>query len=108
MWYFVIDNYKRNMMSYFKYITRNRARTVDTAAPILRYFEGGNFQWGHDFSKLYLYVIEKRVRKESALTRYRRKFALFPRWWVQKILVWQIRSPRQHQKLFKQKLGPSI
>lgn len=36
---------------------------------------------------------------------YRRKFALFPQGWVRKILVWQIRSPRQYHQAFYAKAG---
>ncbi|WP_223585029.1 hypothetical protein [Sphingobacterium sp. GVS05A] len=93
------------MMSYFKYIAKQRVRSIHTAVLILRYSGDGITHWGQDFTKLYLCVIGKRVRKESALTRYRRKFALFPRWWVQKILVWQIRSPRQYHQAFYAKAG---
>lgn len=93
------------MKSYFNYITTQIVRSIHTAMLILRYSKVGNSQWGQDFTKLYLYVIGKRVRKESALTRYRRKFALFPQVWVQKILVWQIRSPRQYHQAFYAKAG---
>ena len=93
------------MKSYFKYIAKQIVRSIHTAMLILRYSEVGNSQWGQDFTKLYLYVMGKRVRKESALTRYRRKFALFPQVWVPKILVWQIRSPRQYHQAFYAKAG---
>ncbi|QIH34103.1 hypothetical protein [Sphingobacterium sp. DR205] len=93
------------MVSYFKYIAKQIVRSIHIAVLVLRYSGAGNSQWGQDFTKLYLCVMEKRVRKESALTRYRRKFALFPRWWVQKILVWQIRSPRQYHQAFYAKAG---
>lgn len=93
------------MKSYFRYIAKQIVRSIHTAMLIPRYSEVGNSQWGQDFTKLYLFVIGKRVRKESALTRYRRKFALFPHGWVPKILVWQIRSPRQYHQAFYAKTG---
>ena len=67
------------MKNYFKYIAKQIVRSIHTVVLIPRYSGVGVSQWEEDFTKLYLYVMAKRIRKESALTRYRRKFALFPR-----------------------------
>ena len=93
------------MVYHLTYIAKQILPSIHNVVLIPRYSGVGISQWEEDFTKLYLYVMAKRIRKESVLTRYRRKFALFPHGWVPKILVWQIRSPRLYHQAFYAKAG---